>query len=96
MYIIYILDACKDCNYKDATDKMLTTTINSRVQKCLKPILPKRYRSIVQSFLVENESSSIHIATKWLWNREYDRHLTLNYKNASFSLIICAHFIYLE
>ena len=75
---------------------MLTTTINSRIQKCLKEILPKRYRSIVQSFLVENESSSIHVATKWLWNRENDRHVTLDYKNVSFSLIICAHFIYLE
>merc|ERR1712002_146888 len=87
---------CDGMHYDMAYNSNLIVTLNSEIMKRIKTLTPSRYRLTVQTFLISKSDQDVHVASKWLWNPDHDNHVTVTYKTSSFSVITCAHFVYLE
>lgn len=43
-----------------------------------------------------NIKKDITVASRWLWNTDTDNHISFSVPNSTMTLVVVAHFVYLE
>lgn len=87
---------CEGIDYELVDQANLVRSINSTLHKRIKDLIPKRYRFTLQSNLFEEKDQDIVIGSKWLWNTKTDNHISVKYSNATMTVVVVLHLIYLE
>merc|ERR1711937_88878 len=87
---------CDGAVYEDCAESNLCNNLTDELHRRVKPLIPRRYRFIIQVIMAEKVGQDLLIGSRWLWNEDTDDHCTVTFEAGDLVATIIFHSIYLE